>query len=110
MVKKCNDCNGNKESFDDMMRKINDNTKPFIETIISEFEVIREFTSHPDHLYKWHIDQEERSVEVLNENDWRFQFDNELPIKMQGIIDIPLGAIHRVIPGKTNLKIRIYKS
>ena len=107
MVKKCK-CG--KESYDEMIQKINDNTKPFIETIISESEVIREFTPQHDHLYKWHIDQEERSVEVLNENDWRFQFDNELPIKMQGIIDIPLGAIHRVIPGKTNLKIRIYKS
>jgi len=112
MVKKCkcNDCKCGKESFDEMIQRINDNTKPFIETIISESEVIREFTSHPDHLYKWHADPEERSVEVLNENDWRFQFDNELPIKMQGIIDIPFGVIHRIIPGKTNLKIRIYKS
>ena len=86
---------------------------PFIETIISETEVIREFTTgHPDHLYKWHADPEDRIVEVLENSGWRFQYDNELPIQMRSNIDIkiPKGTIHRLIPGTGDLKIKIYKS
>jgi len=107
------DCNCGKSAHDELIRKIEDNTKPFIETIISETEVIREFKpGHPDHLYKWHADPEDRIVEVLEDSDWRFQYDNELPIPMITGVDIkiPKGIIHRIIPGKSNLRIKIYKS
>ncbi|MDC1282417.1 hypothetical protein N8Z10_00530 [bacterium] len=96
-----------------MIRMIDDYTKPFIETIISETEVVREFTpGHPDHLYKWHADPEDRLVEVLEDSDWRFQYDNELPTLMITGVDIkiPRGIIHRIIPGTTDLRIKIYKS
>lgn len=109
---KCKSCKCGKESFDDMIRKIDDNSKPFIETTISENVVIREFIpGKPEHLYKWHADPEERIVEVLEDSDWRFQYDNELPIPMSTGVDIniPKGAIHRIIPGKSDLKIKIYK-
>ena len=115
MVKKdckCESCKCGKESFDEMIQNIDDYTKPFIETIISETEVIREFTTgHPDHLYKWHADPEDRIVEVLENSGWRFQYDNELPIQMRPNIDIqiPKGTIHRLIPGNGGLKIKIYK-
>lgn len=115
MVKKdckCESCKCGKESFDEMIQNIDDYTKPFIETIISETEVIREFTTgHPDHLYKWHADPEDRIVEVLENSGWRFQYDNELPIQMRPNIDIQItkGTIHRLIPGNGGLKIKIYK-
>jgi len=110
---KCRDCKCGKESMEEMIRKIDDNTKPFIETIISETEVIREFKpGYPAHLFKWHMDPEDRLVEVLEDSDWRFQYDNELPTPMiVGVyIKIPEGVIHRIIPGTSDLKIKIYKS
>ena len=70
---KCKVCKCGKESFDEMVRKIDDYTKPFTETIISDNEVIREFeTGHPGHLYKWHSDDEDRLIIVLEDSDWRF--------------------------------------
>ena len=107
------DCNCGKNAHDELIRKMDDNTKPFIETIISEGEVIREFKpGYPDHLYKWHADPEDRLVEVLEDSDWRFQYDNELPIPMITGVDIkiPEGVIHRIIPGESDLKIKIYTS
>ena len=107
------DCKCGKRSMEEMIRKMDDNTKPFIETIISETEVIREFKpGQPAHLFKWHWDPEDRVVEVLEDSDWRFQYDNELPTLMLVDVDIkiPKGVIHRIIPGKSELKIKIYKS
>ena len=107
---KCKSCKCGKEAFDEMIQQIDDNTKPFIETIISNKELIREFKpGYPDHLYKWHSDPENRLIEVLEDSDWRFQYDNELPIQMRTDvgIQIPVGVIHRIIPGKSTLKIKV---
>ena len=59
----------------------------------------------------WHEDQEDRVVEILTGNGWKFQFDEDLPFEMVtgDRIDIPKGFLHRVIKGKNNLKIKIYK-
>jgi hypothetical protein len=58
---------------------------------------------------KWHWDEEDRLIEPLAENDWQFQFDNELPVMIYKQIFIPTGVIHRVIKGTTELKIKITK-
>lgn len=85
--------------------------KPFTEQKISESVVIRTFLdSIPDSELEWHWDEEDRIVEPLNENDWLFQFDNELPVKIYKQIVIPAGVIHRVIKGKTNLIVKITKN
>ena len=49
------------------------------------------------------------SLESLNENDWEFQFDNELPQSLEPgkIIHIPKGLIHRLIKGNSQLSISI---
>ena len=109
---KCKSCKCGKESYDDMIRMIEDQTKPFTEEVFDGY-VIREFDPiYPDHLYKWHSDPEDRIVEVLEDSDWRFQFDNELPTPLiTGVdINIPKGVIHRIIKGTTYLKIKIYKT
>ena len=109
---KCKSCKCGKDAYDDLIRKIDDNIKPFIENIVSDSEVIREFSpGYPDHLYKWHADPEDRIVEVLEDSDWRFQYDNELPIPLITNVDIkiPKGTIHRIIPGTTELYIKIKK-
>jgi hypothetical protein len=57
----------------------------------------------------WHSDQEDRTIEVIGETDWLFQFDNELPIPIKKSIFIPAYKIHRVIKGTGDLKIKINK-
>ena len=57
----------------------------------------------------WHQDKEDRLVEVLEGEGWKFQKDNELPLELKkgDRILIAEGEIHRVIKGTTNLKIKI---
>ncbi len=86
------------------------NMKPYIEHKIDESVVIRTFSSQIDEMsLKWHWDEEDRLIEPLNENDWQFQFDNELPIKINKQIFIPAGVIHRVIKGQKELIVKISK-
>lgn len=55
----------------------------------------------------WHRDQRDRRVTVLNETDWQFQFDNEIPQVLKDTIFIPKNIYHRVIKGTGNLNIQI---
>ena len=82
---------------------------PFEEEIVGN-KKIRIF--HPnvdsDEL-KWHRDRENRLVEILENNDWCLQMDDELPKKL--IVGekykIPIGVYHRVIKGNGVLKVSI---
>jgi len=79
---------------------------------ITDNTVIREFAADIDPMSLiWHEDQEDRIVEILTGNGWKFQFDEDLPFEMitGDKINIPKGFLHRVIKGKNNLKIKIYK-
>lgn len=83
---------------------------PYTETQLEESVFVRTFSANTHWSeFKWHWDEEDRIVEPLNENDWRFQFDNQLPIKIYKPIHIPAGEIHRVIPGTTDLVVKIKK-
>ena len=57
----------------------------------------------------WHMDDEDRNIEVLEGKGWKFQRDNELPLDLtEGIrIFISRHQVHRVIKGETDLKIKI---
>ena len=71
---------------------------------------IREFSSNVDELdLVWHQDKEDRLIEILEGEGWKFQKDNELPLELKkgDRIFIAEGEIHRVIKGTTNLKIKI---
>ena len=71
---------------------------------------IREFSSNVDKLdLVWHQDKEDRLVEVLEGDGWKFQRDNNVPVDMKigDRIFIPEGEIHRIIKGTTDLKIKI---
>ena len=59
----------------------------------------------------WHEDQEDRTIEVIESNGWKFQFDEELPFELTENLnfDIPCGYLHRVIKGNGNLTIKIIK-
>ena len=57
----------------------------------------------------WHMDDEDRNIEVLEGKGWKFQRDDELPLELTegDRIFIPRHQVHRVIKGETDLKIRI---
>jgi hypothetical protein len=107
---KCKSCGCGKLTTEQIIDQMDDQRKPFTEDIIDDHTKIRHFEPGADwHLFKWHWDEEDRWVDSLTENDWGFQFDNELPqtVEPNKIIFIPKGMIHRVIPGKTPISIRI---
>jgi len=70
--------------------------------------LIRTFTQdvNEDELV-WHRDRRDRRVTVLEETDWKFQFDNELPQVLKDVIFIPKNTYHRVIKGTGELTISI---
>lgn len=83
---------------------------PFKETKLSDNTFIREFNQDTDSgEFMWHRDREDRIIESLDDTDWLFQIDNELPKKIQGQIFIPKGIYHRLIKGTGNLQIRLHK-
>lgn len=83
---------------------------PFIEKSLGNNQYIREFSSDVDtHELEWHIDREDRTVEVIENNNWHFQLDNNLPQLLKETIFIPKETYHRVIKGTGNLKVRITK-
>jgi hypothetical protein len=106
MVKKCKNCNCDCEEREAFYQTFEDG-KPY-----EDFEVngrlIRKFSKDTKpHLLKWHSDEEDRVVFPLNENDWQFQFDNNLPIPIDGKLKIKKGIYHRIIKGTTDLILQI---
>ena len=84
--------------------------RPFISDEITKFVEIRTFLSSiPDEELKWHWDEEDREIEAIENTDWMFQFDNQLPVEINKKIFIPQGIIHRVIKGSGELKLKITK-
>lgn len=84
--------------------------KPYIEEIIDERVVIRTFSADSDESeMKWHWDEEDRTIIPLSDNNWLFQFDNQLPVPINREINIPAGVIHRTIKGDGELKVKIIK-
>ena len=82
---------------------------PFIQEKF-ENHIIRTFSKdvETDEL-KWHFDNENRKVTILEGTDWEFQMDDELPVilKPNTVITIPKGIYHRIKRGSTDLKIKI---
>ena len=85
---------------------------PFEDQQVSTNKFIREFTADVEEIELiWHRDREDRVVSVIEGNGWKFQFDEELPIKMRKgkSISILKGRLHRVIKGNGILKINLQK-
>jgi len=83
---------------------------PFTQEQVSKNTFIRIFPeTTPELELKWHWDEEDRIIEPVGPTDWLFQFDNQLPIKINNPICIPKGVIHRVIKGTGDLKIKVVK-
>ena len=86
---------------------------PFIETKIDKYTFIREFSNDVDEMdLVWHEDPENRRIEVIEGNGWKFQYDDQLPFEMIDGIEFIIfkGQIHRVIKGYGPLKIKLQKN
>ena len=59
--------------------------------------------------FKWHFDDRDREVTILESNGWKIQMDDKIPMTLNegDIIFIPKGEYHRVIKGDGNIKIKI---
>lgn len=83
---------------------------PFKEKQLEKNTSIREFDENIDSKELiWHKDKEDRIVEVLSNENWFFQMDNELPKKLEGKVFVPKETFHRVIKGTGNLLVKITK-
>ena len=58
---------------------------------------------------KWHFDNENRKVTILESDGWQFQMDDELPVDLKpgDVTYIPKGVYHRIKRGNNDLKIKI---
>ena len=86
---------------------------PFSETTISKGPtetVIRIFKQElQDDDLKWHWDDEDRTIQTLDETDWMFQYDNQLPIPIKSKIEVKRGVWHRIIKGTGDLRLIVEK-
>jgi hypothetical protein len=84
---------------------------PYVDIEVTDKYIIREFSENIDPIeLLWHRDDENRTVEIVGETDWKVQLDNQLPTSMNQPIFIPRHEWHRVIKGTGNLRLKIYKS
>ena len=88
--------------------------KPYIDDI--QFDLfdgkkhIRTFDNNVDSdELVWHRDEKNRTIKVIESNDWKLQMDNELPIPllMGQEYEIKKLVYHRVHKGKGKLVIEI---
>jgi len=85
--------------------------KPYTDIEVTDKYIIREFSENIDPIeLMWHRDNENRTVEILGETNWKLQLDNQLPTSMNEPIYIPRHLYHRVIKGTGNLLLKIHKS
>lgn len=90
-----------------------DSGKPYKDIEIGDNYVVREFDENIDPIeLMWHRDNEDRVIEVLNTTDWKFQYDNQLPIILKENVSLKIARHdwHRVIKGTGDLRLKITKS
>jgi len=84
---------------------------PYTDIEVTDKYIIREFNENIDPIeLLWHRDNEARTIEIIEDTDWQFQLDNNLPTSLKEHIFIPRHEWHRVIKGTGTLKLKIYKS
>jgi hypothetical protein len=70
--------------------------------------ILRKFKEDtPDSEFVWHRDRRDRKIQVLEDTDWQYQLEDEIPQQLKDTIFIPKDTYHRLIKGKGNLDLRI---
>lgn len=101
------------DKFMDWMLQVimGNEAKPYTDARINKTTWIRTFdpSVSDSEEYVWHRDHKDRIVTVLEGDGWQFQFDEQIPqmININEVIHIPKDTYHRLIIGKTRLKIKI---
>ena len=82
--------------------------KPYTNIPISEDKFTRIFDANvdPDELV-WHRDRRDRHIRVVKNEGWKIQFDNELPVDINSVEEIPRMVYHRLIKGQGSLVLEI---
>jgi len=69
--------------------------------------IIREFKSSiSERRLMWHRDKCDRIIEPIHTTDWKFQYDNQVPIPLSKLF-IPKETYHRIIKGTGDLTLKI---
>ena len=97
--------------YSDSNQALEDTGRPYQNLSVTKDCIVRSFSSDvdPEEL-KWHQDDEDRWVTVLEcGEDWGFQYDNELPHRLEpgDMLFIERHEWHRVIKGDGELVIKI---
>ena len=83
--------------------------KPYTEEV-NDGKILRTFSPNveSDEL-KWHQDLKDRKVTILEGGGWKFQIEDNLPVKLENAnqLFIPKFVWHRVIKGDKNLVVEI---
>jgi len=83
------------------------NPRPFEENIEDGW-IVRKFAADSNPLdLVWHADDATRIVVPLNKNDWMYQEDNSLPVRLDKELLVVKGIYHRIIKGTTDLIVKI---
>jgi hypothetical protein len=86
---------------------VTEQVNPYVQTRENNL-IVRTFSQDIDEdELVWHRDKKDRQVTVLEETDWQFQFDNEIPQLLKDVIFIPKNTYHRLIKGTGELNIQI---
>lgn len=82
--------------------------RPYRDDMISEKSFIRTFSEDVDPIeLLWHRDETDRTIEVLEDTDWKYQIEDNIPINLKETIFLEKYKFHRLIKGKKDLKIKI---
>ena len=73
--------------------------------------IIREFSQDtPSYELVWHRDKEDRIVQAINDTDWLFQLDNDIPRRLlKDKLFIPKETYHRLVKGTGDLVVKIWQ-
>ena len=83
---------------------------PYTDIETTDTYIIREFNENIDPIeLMWHMDNEPRTIEILEDTNWQIQLDNNLPTSLKEHIFIPKHHYHRLIKGDGTLLLKIYK-
>ena len=65
---------------------------------------IRSFDANTDERdLVWHRDTRDRIIDVVWNTGWMIQFDDQMPVSINTVTEIPRMVYHRLIKGEGNL-------
>jgi len=97
------------QNYSDLNHPSVDSGKPYTDLEVTDKYIIREFNENIDPIeLLWHRDDEDRTIEIIEDTDWQLQLENCLPTSIKDRIFIPKHEWHRVIKGTKTLKLKIH--